>query len=120
MPGVDEKNVEVRVFDGVLTIKGEKKEEKEDKKRTSVSPNAISVRSEFRYVLIPIGLRPASRMACSRLLAEEHGSEKEGEEDRREEGLKSERSFRPGCCKGSSDWRQRWIPMFSAIRRYNY
>lgn len=31
LPGVEEKDIEVSVRDGVLTIKGEKREEKEDK-----------------------------------------------------------------------------------------
>ena len=33
MPGMDEKNVEVKVANGILTIKGEKQEEKEEKKK---------------------------------------------------------------------------------------
>jgi HSP20 family protein len=33
MPGMDEKNIEVKVANGNLTIKGEKKEEKEEKKK---------------------------------------------------------------------------------------
>jgi len=33
LPGIDEKNVEVKVANGVLTIKGEKQEEKEEKKK---------------------------------------------------------------------------------------
>lgn len=33
LPGIDEKNVDVKFADGVLTIKGEKKEEKEEKKK---------------------------------------------------------------------------------------
>jgi HSP20 family protein len=33
LPGMDEKNIEVKVADGVLTIKGEKREEKEEKKK---------------------------------------------------------------------------------------
>lgn len=33
LPGIDEKNVAVKFADGVLTIKGEKKEESEEKKK---------------------------------------------------------------------------------------
>jgi HSP20 family protein len=33
LPGMDEKNIEVKFADGVLTIKGEKQEEKEQKKK---------------------------------------------------------------------------------------
>ncbi len=33
LPGMDEKNIEVKVTDGVLTMKGEKQEEKEEKKK---------------------------------------------------------------------------------------
>jgi HSP20 family protein len=33
LPGMDEKNIEVKVTDGILTIKGEKQEEKEEKKK---------------------------------------------------------------------------------------
>jgi HSP20 family protein len=33
LPGMDEKNVEVKLVDGGLTIKGEKQEEKEEKKK---------------------------------------------------------------------------------------
>jgi HSP20 family protein len=33
LPGLDEKNVEVKVANGVLTIKGEKQDEKEEKKK---------------------------------------------------------------------------------------
>jgi HSP20 family protein len=33
LPGMDEKNIEVKVADGVMTIKGEKQEEKEEKKK---------------------------------------------------------------------------------------
>ena len=33
LPGMDEKNIEAKFADGVLTIKGEKQEEKEEKKR---------------------------------------------------------------------------------------
>jgi HSP20 family protein len=33
LPGIDEKNIEVKLADGALTIKGEKREEKEEKKK---------------------------------------------------------------------------------------
>lgn len=33
LPGMDEKNIEVKVVDGGLTIKGEKKDEREEKKK---------------------------------------------------------------------------------------
>ena len=33
LPGLDEKNIDVKVADGILTIKGEKQEEKEEKKK---------------------------------------------------------------------------------------
>ena len=33
LPGMDEKNIEVKVADGVLMIKGEKQQEKEEKKK---------------------------------------------------------------------------------------
>lgn len=33
LPGLDEKNIEVKLSDGTLTIKGEKREEKEEKKK---------------------------------------------------------------------------------------
>ncbi len=36
LPGMDEKNIELTVDDGVLTIKGEKKEEKEEKEKNYV------------------------------------------------------------------------------------
>ena len=51
LPGMDEKNVEVKFANGVLTIKGEKKEEKEERKkgrRTIIFRNAVMARSSGR------------------------------------------------------------------------
>ena len=36
LPGMDESNIDVKFADGVLTIKGEKKEEKERRKRITI------------------------------------------------------------------------------------
>jgi HSP20 family protein len=33
LPGMDENNIEVKVTDGILTMKGERQEEKEEKKK---------------------------------------------------------------------------------------
>ena len=33
LPGMEEKNIEIKVTDGVLTMKGERQEEKEEKKK---------------------------------------------------------------------------------------
>jgi HSP20 family molecular chaperone IbpA len=52
LPGMDESNIDVKFADGVLTIKGEKKEEKERRKRITISPSAAlapsSAASRFR------------------------------------------------------------------------
>ena len=57
LPGMDEKNIEVKFADGVLTIKGEKKDEKEEKRRITISASAatahFSARSRFPKALIP-------------------------------------------------------------------
>jgi len=34
LPGIDEKDIEVNLLDGILTVKGEKKQETEDKEET--------------------------------------------------------------------------------------
>ena len=43
LPGMGEKNIEVTVADGVLTIKGGKQDEKEEKRRITIYANAVLV-----------------------------------------------------------------------------
>jgi len=46
LPGLDEKNIEVKLFEGTLTIGGEKREEKGEKKKDYIIfPDTITVRS---------------------------------------------------------------------------
>lgn len=40
LPGMDEKNIEVKLVNGSLTIKGEKRDEKEEKKRITICMSA--------------------------------------------------------------------------------
>ena len=52
LPGIDEKNVEIKVANHMLTIKGEKTEEKEEKQKDYYL-------SERRYRFLPAFLRTA-------------------------------------------------------------
>ena len=45
LPGMDEKDIEVTLTDDVLTIRGEKREEKEEKGKNIVSASATMARS---------------------------------------------------------------------------
>ena len=80
LPGMDESNIEVKFSDGILTITGEKSEEKEERRRTTICPSVgtarSSVRSPCRPVSIPTRSRRTSRTACSRSLAEDGGGQK--------------------------------------------
>ena len=71
LPGLDEKNIEVKLANGVLSIKGEKREDKEEKEtRTTTGASAASARSSaaFRYprASIPTKSRPALKMGYCR------------------------------------------------------
>jgi HSP20 family protein len=44
LPGMDEKNIEIKLSNGTLTIKGEKKEEKRSARRIIMSPSAAMAR----------------------------------------------------------------------------
>jgi HSP20 family protein len=57
LPGIDEKNVEVKYADGTLTIKGEKKDEKEEK-RGNYYLSERSYGSFQRSFRVPEGIDP--------------------------------------------------------------
>lgn len=54
LPGVDPKDIEVQVTDGVLTLKGEKKEEKEEKKKNYHRVERF-VGTFYRAIPLPAG-----------------------------------------------------------------
>ncbi len=70
LPGMEEKNIEIKVTDGVLTMKGERQEEKEEKKKDyyitcrSVASAHSNVASNCRRVLTPKRSKRLSRRAC--------------------------------------------------------
>jgi len=55
LPGLDEKNIEVKFADGVLTLRGEKQEEKEEKKKDYYL-NERSYGSFHRALQLPGGI----------------------------------------------------------------
>jgi HSP20 family protein len=57
LPGVDEKNVEVKYADGTLTVKGERKDEKEEKKENYYLSER-SYGSFQRSFRVPAGVDP--------------------------------------------------------------
>jgi HSP20 family protein len=69
MPGMDEKNIEVKVANGNLTIEGEKQEEKEEKRRTIICMSAnlapSNEASVFQRASIRTRSRPPSKTVCS-------------------------------------------------------
>ena len=69
LPGMDESNIDVKFSDGTLTIKGEKRDEKEEKKKDYYLSERramvrSSVRSESRTASTPTRSRQISRMVC--------------------------------------------------------
>lgn len=65
LPGFDEKDIEVKVANGCLSIKGEKQEETEEKRRTIIFTNGHSVHSNAALgsptAWTPIRWTPISR-----------------------------------------------------------
>jgi hypothetical protein len=70
LPGMDESNIGVKFADGTLTIKGEKRGEKEEKTRTGTFPSVDTARSKgrsgCRMASTPTRSKQISRTACSR------------------------------------------------------
>ncbi len=54
LPGVDPKEVEITLADGVMTIKGEKKEEREDKGKNFYKTERF-VGTFYRQLVLPVG-----------------------------------------------------------------
>jgi len=63
MPGMEEKNLEVKFADGVLTIKGEKQEQKEEKKK-DYHVQERRYGSFERYFALPEGVDTDKIEAC--------------------------------------------------------
>jgi HSP20 family molecular chaperone IbpA len=86
LPGVDEKNIKVRFADGVLTVRGEKQEEKEEKKK-DYSLNERSYGSFHRALQLPSGIDEDKIEATFKKwraegdVAEECGGAEGGKED---------------------------------------
>jgi HSP20 family protein len=86
LPGMDEKDIEVKVADGVMTIKGEKQEEKEDKKKDyylhersfgsfqrsfelpeSVDPDKIEARFKKGVLTVTLPKRPEAQKPAKKI-----------------------------------------------------
>jgi len=69
LPGLDEKQVEVTLTAGALTIKGEKREQHEEKKETCIARSAATACSSVPYSSLPawmqIGRARRLKNACS-------------------------------------------------------
>jgi HSP20 family protein len=65
LPGMEEKDVEVKVTDDVMTIKGEKRQRRKKRKRTTTCPNGTtapsSAPSRYPMAWMPTRSRQASR-----------------------------------------------------------
>jgi HSP20 family protein len=70
LPGLEEKNIEVKLANGVLSIKGEKQVRKKRKRRTTIGASAALARSSaaFRYpmMLRRTKSRPTSKIGYCR------------------------------------------------------
>ena len=68
VPGIEEKDLDVRVENNTLTVKGERKFEKEEKEETSTESSGATAasiaRSRCPQPSIPSTLRPATPQAC--------------------------------------------------------
>ena len=60
LPGMDEKDIEVKFADGTLTIKGEKKKKRKSGRRTTICPNGATARSSARSTSLMASKRTRS------------------------------------------------------------
>ena len=89
LPGMDDKDIEVTLMDDVLTIRGEKREEKEEKGKNIVSASATMGAFE-RSFEAPDADKIEARFEKGRPeshASEEAGGAEEGKEDRGQDGL---------------------------------
>jgi HSP20 family molecular chaperone IbpA len=87
LPGVDEKDIDVTLADDVLTIRGEKKSEREEQDKDKNKNWHVVERSYgsfSRAIPLPFGADP-TKVAC--LLTKAGRSNEEGAKDRNQEGL---------------------------------
>ncbi len=66
LPGIDEKDVQLTIQDGVLTMRGEKKSERKDSARTTTWWSAATVRSSARSACPRPSTRIRPRRASTR------------------------------------------------------
>jgi HSP20 family protein len=70
LPGLEEKDVQINLADNVLTIRGEKKSERDEKNKDYMSWSAATARSTEPWSCLLVSTttrsRPPSTRACSR------------------------------------------------------
>ena len=75
LPGMDEKTIEVKVADGVMTIKGEKQEEKEEKKKDyylqeraeTVDPDKIEASFKKGVLTVTLPKKPEAQKPAKKI-----------------------------------------------------
>jgi HSP20 family protein len=102
LPGLDQKDVDVKFADGILTIKGEKQEEKEEKKKdyylSERSYGSFHARFNCLTVSTPTGSSQFQERGAGGDLAEERRGAENGQEDHRQGCVRTLLQFiNPDC-----------------------